>query len=162
VLEDKAVAIEVEQSEFDGKTDDKVKKVVKEVGEDDTAEILEEIETTETIKEAAETGAAETGTTETGAAETIGKKYELLNERIVTVTEENKSEYTLFDVIMPVPGWRVQYPKNEGLKEIYDRVSQLTKGLGQILLQILSKLFLASQFSLLADYRCVSASHRQR
>ncbi len=32
------------------------------------------------------------------------KKYELFDERIVTVTEENLTQYTINDVIMPIPG----------------------------------------------------------
>ena len=39
------------------------------------------------------------------------KKYELFDERIVTVSEENLTQYTINDVIMPVPG-------NYNIKEV--------------------------------------------
>ena len=64
---------------------------------------------------------------ESKAADNGAKKFELLNHRIVTVTEENQSQYTIFDVIMPTPGWRVQCP--DILKEIYERVNHLKNNL---------------------------------
>ena len=50
------------------------------------------------------------------------KKHELYDDRIVAVTEDNLSDYSIFDVIMPVPGWRVKHPTNESLKTIYDEI----------------------------------------
>jgi tRNA pseudouridine13 synthase len=50
------------------------------------------------------------------------KKHEVFDDRIVTVTEENISDYSIFDVIMPVPGWRVKCPTNESLKIIYEEI----------------------------------------
>ena len=37
------------------------------------------------------------------------------------MTEENLSEYTLFDIILPLPGYSVQYPEND-TKKYYDEI----------------------------------------
>ena len=50
------------------------------------------------------------------------KKYQIFEEKIVIVTESNLSQFTLLDILMPVPGWRVKYPENESLKQIYDDI----------------------------------------
>jgi len=46
-------------------------------------------------------------------------KWELKEARILTITEENLDQYTLNDVVMPIPGHKVSYPGNKELKKIY-------------------------------------------
>ena len=46
-------------------------------------------------------------------------KLERKIANIETVDENNISKYTLYDVVMPIPGHKVPYPKNQELKEIY-------------------------------------------
>lgn len=46
-------------------------------------------------------------------------KRDTKESRLVTITEDNISQYTIFDVVMPIPGFKVTMPANEELKEIF-------------------------------------------
>lgn len=41
--------------------------------------------------------------------------------QVDVVTEENVSQYTIFDVVMPMIGKSVQFPQNQELKNLYDK-----------------------------------------
>ena len=51
-------------------------------------------------------------------------KWELKEARLLTITEENLDQYTLNDVVMPIPGYKVSYPDHEELKKIYIELLQ--------------------------------------
>ena len=104
----------VEDREEEGKegTEDLAKS--EELGE---AEKAEEVKVGDEVKIGEEVKAKEKGPQKEPV-----KKYQLLEERIVTVTEANISDFSILDVLMPVPGWRVRYPENEDLKRIYDEI----------------------------------------
>ena len=51
-------------------------------------------------------------------------KRELKEARIVKVTEENLDQFTIADVVMPIPGYKVSYPDHEELKKIYIELLQ--------------------------------------
>jgi hypothetical protein len=55
-------------------------------------------------KDDLEEGAEENGGANQESKNVGAKKYELFDERIVTVTDENLTQYTINDVIMPIPG----------------------------------------------------------
>lgn len=58
-------------------------------------------------------------------------KRELKESKLIVVTEENKGDYSLTDIVMPIPGYKVSYPKNEALKQVYIdllNADGLTKG----------------------------------
>jgi len=55
-------------------------------------------------KDDLEEGAEENGGANQESKNVGAKKYELFDERIVTVTDENLTKYTINDVIMPIPG----------------------------------------------------------
>ncbi|KAJ2162814.1 multisubstrate pseudouridine synthase 7 [Coemansia sp. RSA 552] len=41
----------------------------------------------------------------------------------VLVTPENAGSFTIYDVVLPLPGWKVKYPENE-VKEVYTRLME--------------------------------------
>ena len=43
-------------------------------------------------------------------SESVDDKLELREDKIVKVTEENLDQYTLNDIVMPIPGYKVSYP----------------------------------------------------
>merc|ERR1712051_1150242 len=51
-------------------------------------------------------------------------KRELKEARIVKITEENLDQFTIADVVMPIPGYKVSYPDHEELKKIYIELLQ--------------------------------------
>ena len=40
-----------------------------------------------------------------------------LQGSVVALTEDNCHHYTLFDIVMPLPGYSVQYPTNAGKRK---------------------------------------------
>ena len=86
---------------------------------------------------------------------TTTKEFETKLERkianIETVDENNISRYTLHDVVMPIPGHKVPYPKNEELKEIYLSLMK-EDGLDQGFEGLKHK---TDMFSLSGDYRVI-------
>ena len=48
------------------------------------------------------------------------KQQEKKANELIEVTEENKANYTLEDVVMPLIGHEVELPKNEKLREIFE------------------------------------------
>lgn len=46
-------------------------------------------------------------------------KRDAKESRLVTITEDNLDKYTIFDVVMPIPGFKVSLPANEDLKDIF-------------------------------------------
>ena len=47
-------------------------------------------------------------------------KREIKESKLVVVSDENRNEFTLLDVVMPIPGYKVSYPDNEELAKIYN------------------------------------------
>ena len=46
-------------------------------------------------------------------------KSEQRDAKLIEITEENINEFSLYDVVMPIPGFKVSYPNNDDLKKIY-------------------------------------------
>ena len=44
----------------------------------------------------------------------MSEERDVAVEEVVYVTEENIQEFTIADVVMPLPGFSVKYPKNSG------------------------------------------------
>ena len=42
--------------------------------------------------------------------------------QFVKITEENKDQYSIEDVVMPIIGYEVPLPENESLREIYQEI----------------------------------------
>ena len=63
-------------------------------------------------------------TVEIPEADENATKRELKEARIVKITEENLDQFTIADVVMPIPGYKVSYPDHEELKKIYIELLQ--------------------------------------
>jgi len=63
-------------------------------------------------------------TVEIPKADENASKRELKEARIVKITEENLDQFTIADVVMPIPGCKVSYPDHDELKKIYIELLQ--------------------------------------
>ena len=71
--------------------------------------------------------------------------------RIVKVTNENLDQFTLFDIVMPIPGHKVSYPDNEELKKIYNDLLE-ADGFEDGFASLMHS---NKQYSLTGDYRSI-------
>jgi hypothetical protein len=75
----------------------------------DDFEAVVEVKNDDAGSENAAANGKEDASETNGSIKSGTKKYQSFENRIVTVTESNLSDFTIYDVIMPVPGWRVRY-----------------------------------------------------
>lgn len=50
------------------------------------------------------------------------KKDQYIRARVVTEEEIKENKYTIYDVVLPTPGFDVQYPENEQLRKVYSDI----------------------------------------